>query len=87
MKKSALILMLCVSCACLAFFSFAAAESTEDAPAENPLTVDLDLSKMSGTIVYSQVYNMMYEPEKNRHNSRRGARIPRRLFLYKNHFK
>lgn len=63
MKKSALILMLCVSCACLAFFSFAAAESTEDAPAENPLTVDLDLSRMSGTIVYSQVYNMMYEPE------------------------
>ncbi len=28
-----------------------------------PLAVDLDLSEMSGTIVYSQVYNMMYEPE------------------------
>ena len=34
---------------------FASAASTK---------VDLDLSRLSGTIVYSQVYNMMVEPEK-----------------------
>ena len=26
--------------------------------------VDIDLSRLSGIMVYSQVYNMMYEPQK-----------------------
>ena len=30
--------------------------------ASEPLQVDLDLSKMSGTIVYAEVYNLMYDP-------------------------
>lgn len=33
------------------------------ATAKEPLIVDLDLSNLSGTFVYSQVYNMMYEPD------------------------
>ena len=37
---------------------------TEKAPVatETAVPVDLDLSVMSGTVVYSQVYNMMYDP-------------------------
>ena len=37
------------------------AAAPEDDAAE--VNVDLDLSVMSGTIVYSQVYNMMYDPK------------------------
>ncbi|MBQ6174114.1 MAG: hypothetical protein IJK28_05775 [Clostridia bacterium] len=33
------------------------------AQAEQPQTVDLDLSAMSGTMVYAQVYNMMVDPD------------------------
>ena len=58
MKKSILILMLCVSCAFLTVCACPAAGVSEEAAAE-PLTVDLDLSEMSGTFVYAQVYNMM----------------------------
>ncbi len=28
-----------------------------------PMAVDLDLSRLSGTVVYSQIYNMVSEPE------------------------
>ncbi len=31
---------------------------------EEELVVDLDLSKLSGTVVYAEVYNIMTEPEK-----------------------
>ena len=42
-----------------------AANSVYAAPdgAQPSAQIDLDLSKMSGTIVYSQIYNMMYDPE------------------------
>jgi hypothetical protein len=30
--------------------------------ASEPLQVDLDLSKMSGTIVYAEIYNLQYDP-------------------------
>ena len=30
--------------------------------ASEPLQVDLDLSQMSGTIVYAQIYNIQYDP-------------------------
>ncbi len=37
----------------------------EGAPAvSDDVKIDLDLSGMSGTIVYSQIYNIMYEPDK-----------------------
>ena len=32
-------------------------------PAAAPVAIDLDLSQMSGTMVYSQVYNMMADPD------------------------
>ena len=35
----------------------------ETAPAAAPVTVDLDLSGMSGTVVYAQVYNLLSNPE------------------------
>lgn len=31
--------------------------------AETVETIDIDLSQMSGTVAYAQVYQMMYEPE------------------------
>ena len=47
----AAVLLLCVA--------VSAAEGSDPMP----VTVDLDLSVMSGTIVYAQIYNMMVEPE------------------------
>ena len=58
MKKCCLLLVLCL----LAFP--ASACTAEMAPATpEPVFVDLDLSAMSGTIVYAQVYNLMVDPE------------------------
>ena len=37
--------------------------SPDAAPAEAERPVDLDLTQISGTVVYSQVYDMMVEPE------------------------
>jgi len=65
MKKAICFAMLCM----LALSLSACASSTADTGAaaatttHEPLVVDLDLSVLSGTVVYSQVYNMMYEPE------------------------
>lgn len=61
MKKVFLILVLVLSAALMASCAASGAEST--APAATPMTVDLDLSNLSGTVVYSQIYNIMYEPE------------------------
>lgn len=61
MKKNFRALTLCllfsVLSVCLVYSS-----SAETSAAESVL-VDLDLSTMSGTVVYAQVYNMMVEPE------------------------
>ena len=61
MKKIFRVLTLCllfsVLSVCLVFGS-----SAETSPAES-VFVDLDLSAMSGTVVYAQVYNMMVEPQ------------------------
>lgn len=35
----------------------------EKANLAEPLVIDLDLSNMSGTVVYAQVYNMMCDPD------------------------
>ena len=39
---------------------------TDEAPATTERPVDLDLTKLSGTVVYSQVYDMMAQPENYR---------------------
>ena len=62
MKKTALTLMLCMLCALLTACASSAADTKPAVPTPEPLTVELDLSKLSGTVVYSQVYNIMYEP-------------------------
>ena len=39
------------------------AAAAAELPAEKPASVDLDLSAMSTTVVYSQLYNMMSNPQ------------------------
>lgn len=63
MKKGILIIMLCFACSFLTACSSSAVDTGAAAPTAAPLVADLDLSTLSGTVVYSQVYNMMYEPE------------------------
>lgn len=64
MKHAAIVmlcLILCLLCACSA-----TAEDMDRpvmTPTPQPLAVDLDLSNFSGTVVYAQVYNLMYEYE------------------------
>lgn len=50
-------LMIAALCTSLLF----SAGAEEADPAE-PLTVDLDISGMSGTIVYAQIYNLLSDP-------------------------
>ena len=45
-----------------AIFAFLAAPSFADTPA--PRKIDVDLTKMSGTVVYAMVYQMVTEPIK-----------------------
>ena len=56
-------ILLCVACAFLTACTSSTAETGAPAPEVTPMMVDLDLSGLSGTVVYSQVYNIMYEPE------------------------
>ena len=63
MKKLILVLMLCAACILLSSCASSTADNAAVAPTSAPLKVDLDLSGMSGTVVYSQVYNMMMEPD------------------------
>lgn len=56
MKKTIRTVMLCLLAAALAVCAAGAEESEE-------VWVDLDLSVLSGTVVYAQVYNLMYDPE------------------------
>ena len=63
MKKIMTILLLCLISAVLAGCAASNADTKEPAATPEPLVVDLDLSRLSGTVVYSQVYNIMAEPE------------------------
>ena len=63
MKKIAMILLLCLLGAVLAGCSSSVSEEPAPSATPEPLTVDLDLSGLSGTVVYSQVYNILSEPE------------------------
>lgn len=63
MKKITLILMLCLAGIVLAGCAASTADTITPAATPKPLVVDLDLSKLSGTVVYAQVYNLMSEHE------------------------
>ncbi|MBQ8161513.1 MAG: hypothetical protein IJ083_12325 [Clostridia bacterium] len=52
-----------VLCAALAISLAMATGDNAVQETEEALVPDLDLSVLSGTVVYSQVYNLMYEPE------------------------
>ena len=62
-KPAAVILALCL---CILFLCAGCAQETEKPAAESaaaePVTVDLDLTVLSSTVVYAQVYNLMYDP-------------------------
>ncbi len=65
MKKIICVALLCLMAVALSACSSSTADTgaVTVAATPEPLVVDLDLSRLSGTVVYSQVYNMMYEPE------------------------
>ncbi len=65
MKKLALIALLGLTVLALAACGAGqASEAVTEAATEVPeLPVDLDLTQLSGTVVYSQVYDMMNEPD------------------------
>ena len=60
MKKITLILAVCL---CLLLVCSACSEGGGTEAAAKPRTVDLDLSVLSGTFVYAEVYNLMAEPQ------------------------
>ena len=67
--KKLLCLLLCVLLAVSLFSACSKQEKTVEEETTETTTeavtqVDLDLSEMSGTVVYSEVYNIMSEPEK-----------------------
>lgn len=57
MKRPLSLLLICALCAAL----LGGCAGAEKAPA--PRAVDLDLTQLSGTVVYSQVYNMVMDPD------------------------
>ena len=60
MKKTALIiLVLCLLNAIPAGCAASGADTGAPAAAPEPLAVDLDLSQMSGTVVYAQIYQIL----------------------------
>ena len=60
MKKVLCILLALAAALSLSACSSGSATAT---PTQAPVAIDLDLSQMSGTIVYSQMYNIMNDPE------------------------
>ena len=46
----------------LTAFTACGGETGEKSKVNNTIEVDLDLTKLSSTMVYSEVYNMMYSP-------------------------
>ena len=61
MRKRCQFIIACLVCLWV-LFSLCGA-GAEMSVREEPIIVDLDLSGMSGTVVYAQVYNMMYDPD------------------------
>ena len=65
MKKLSVLMTLCLIVCMLTGCTASTADGNASAPTEppDPFFVDLDLSGMSGTVVYAQVYNLMCEYE------------------------
>ncbi len=63
MKKTALMLTFCLLGLLLAGCTVSSADSAVPTAAPTPLAVDLDLSKLSGTVVYAQIYNILVDPD------------------------
>ncbi len=63
MKKIKMLLMLCLAGFVLAGCAASAADAGASPATLEPQAVDLDLSTLSGTVVYAQVYNMMADYE------------------------
>ena len=67
MKKFLSVLLLCAvalgAVSCSASGDNPPETAVQETAAPEPLTVDLDLSVLSGTFVYAEVYNLMAEPE------------------------
>lgn len=61
MKKMLAVLLICAAALLAVSCSATGGNPPKAAPPE-PVTVDLDLSVLSGTVVYAQVYNMMNDP-------------------------
>ena len=66
MKKLLAVLLVCAAALLAVSCSATGGNPPKAAPQETaspePVTVDLDLSVLSGTVVYAQVYNMMNDP-------------------------
>ena len=62
MKNTALCVLLCLAMVLLTACSAPADDSQSAAGAKQPPAVDLDLSALSGTVVYSQVNHMVTDP-------------------------
>ena len=52
-----------LACACSAPVSGVSETAVQQTTEPEPIAVDLDLSVLSGTVVYAQVYNIMCDPE------------------------
>ncbi len=63
MKKKISVLVLCVLAVLTISCPISGAEAPDALLTPEPAVIDLDLSVLSGTVVYAQVYNMMYEPK------------------------
>lgn len=66
MNKKWMVILLCLSLLLLSACGEAKQEAAQPAPAttkEAALPIDLDLSALSGTVVYSQVYDMVMDPQ------------------------
>ena len=62
MKRKTVLLLAACLCLLLACSACSGGETTE-AAAKPQRTVDLDLSVLSGTFVYAEVYNLMADPQ------------------------
>ena len=65
MKKLITVTVLCLVACMLTACAASGTDTSESSvtPTPQPVVVDLDLSCLSGTVVYAQVYNMVYEYE------------------------
>ncbi len=63
MRRTSLFLLLCLVSLTLTGCAASSADTNAPAVTPEPLKVDLDLSRLSGTVVYAQVYNLVSDYE------------------------